>query len=162
MDLICRIKRWLAQRARRRHVNLVHQRLIDLQLKLAEAKELGASYRAQVEVWTGFTSGHHTSHDRDRLATAKSHLYQYEARVQYLTAALASHTAAMYRDGLLSPQFKPGGMSKERWRSLVSSDGNLTPEELKQGWHFCPEWDGLLIHPDMPESRACTCCRKTP
>lgn len=163
MNLICHLKRWLARRARQRHASLSHRRLIDIQLKLAEAEELSAGYRAQVEVWTQCVAGHHTSHERDKLASAKSHLYQYEARVQYLTDTLASHTAAMYRDGLLDPQFEPGGMSKERWRSLMSDTGTeLTPEELRRGWHFCPEWDGLLIHPDMPESKACTCHRMMP
>ena len=33
----------------------------------------------------------------------------------------------------------------------------LTSEELLQGYHFCPDWDGLLIGVDMPEIQGCTC-----
>jgi len=49
-------------------------------------------------------------------------------------------------------------MSFERYYFLMSSlNAQLTKEEIKQGWHFCIEWDGLLIHPDMPEFDACSC-----
>jgi len=34
---------------------------------------------------------------------------------------------------------------------------DLTPEEVKAGWHFCPEWDYLVITPDSPEFDACIC-----
>ena len=33
----------------------------------------------------------------------------------------------------------------------------VTPEEFAEKWHFCYEWDGLLIGPGMPEMECCTC-----
>lgn len=33
----------------------------------------------------------------------------------------------------------------------------LTPEEIAAKWHFCPDWDGLLINPTMGEFECCTC-----
>jgi len=30
-------------------------------------------------------------------------------------------------------------------------------EEMAEGWHFCPEWDYLLIGGDMEELKCCTC-----
>lgn len=32
----------------------------------------------------------------------------------------------------------------------------LTEEEQKE-WHFCWDWDGLLIHKSAPEFAACVC-----
>jgi hypothetical protein len=32
----------------------------------------------------------------------------------------------------------------------------LTPEERRE-WHFCWDWDGLLIHRDDPEFECCVC-----
>lgn len=34
---------------------------------------------------------------------------------------------------------------------------NLTQEEFLQGYHFCPDWDFLLVGPEDPEAQACTC-----
>ena len=31
-----------------------------------------------------------------------------------------------------------------------------TPQEVAEGWHFCPEWDGLLVGPGMIEDET-TC-----
>jgi hypothetical protein len=33
----------------------------------------------------------------------------------------------------------------------------LTAAELKNGWHWCDEWDGLLIHIDDAEFKQCKC-----
>ena len=33
----------------------------------------------------------------------------------------------------------------------------LTQEEIADGWHRCPDWDFMLVHPKMPESDACLC-----
>ena len=33
----------------------------------------------------------------------------------------------------------------------------LTEEEQRE-WHFCWDWDGLLIHKDDDEFEACVCC----
>lgn len=49
-------------------------------------------------------------------------------------------------------------MTPERRRQLDDDfDLKLTQEELDQGYHFCCEWDGLLIHKDDPESECCLC-----
>jgi len=34
---------------------------------------------------------------------------------------------------------------------------DLTPAEQAEGWHFCREWDGLLVGPGMEELEPCTC-----
>jgi NTP pyrophosphatase (non-canonical NTP hydrolase) len=52
------------------------------------------------------------------------------------------------------------GMSAERWKALTFGDEDkLTPEELAEGWHWCCEFDGLLIHPRSPEMEFCKCFR---
>lgn len=33
----------------------------------------------------------------------------------------------------------------------------LTAEEQEDGWHFCTEWDDLLVGPTMMEANYCTC-----
>ena len=53
-------------------------------------------------------------------------------------------------------------MTKERWLELMQpfaeNDGiNLTQEEIEAGYHWCEEWDGLLIHVDDDEFDCCTC-----
>ena len=53
-------------------------------------------------------------------------------------------------------------MDKGRWEFLMSpeteqSDAVLTNEELLEHWHWCPEWDYLLIGPGMDEMDACIC-----
>ena len=54
------------------------------------------------------------------------------------------------------------GMSQERWDYLMKPfDGDesvmLTAQELADGWHWCDEWDGLLIHVDDREFEHCKC-----
>lgn len=50
-------------------------------------------------------------------------------------------------------------MEHERWVRLMESQTlELTPDEIAIGWHFCGDWDGLLVGPDMPmEQDCCTC-----
>jgi len=49
-------------------------------------------------------------------------------------------------------------MPLSRWVELNDSEGNrLTSEEIDAGWHFCPDWDGLLIGPGMREMELCLC-----
>jgi hypothetical protein len=53
-------------------------------------------------------------------------------------------------------------MTRERWMELMKPfEGNedmmLTAEELAEGWHWCEEWDGLLIHVDDDEFDCCSC-----
>lgn len=49
-------------------------------------------------------------------------------------------------------------MSGNRWLDLMHDDEpRLTSNELAEGWHFCPEWDDLLIGPGMGETESCLC-----
>lgn len=46
-------------------------------------------------------------------------------------------------------------MLLKRYFELESSSTlELTEEE---GWHFCPDWDYMLVGPDLPEIEGCTC-----
>lgn len=53
------------------------------------------------------------------------------------------------------------GMTQERYGQLMLNDDlPLTEEEIKLGWHFCWEWDGLLIGPGTEEFEYFFCkCR---
>lgn len=48
-------------------------------------------------------------------------------------------------------------MKDDRYNFLMHSDDSLTEKEISDGWHFCSDWDGLLINDDWPESEACSC-----
>lgn len=49
-------------------------------------------------------------------------------------------------------------MQKSRWYQLMNNDElPLSQEELDEGWHWCPEWDDLLVGPEMGEWDACQC-----
>lgn len=49
-------------------------------------------------------------------------------------------------------------MTDERWTELMSDQSlKLTEEEIAEGWHFCWDWDGLLIHKDSMEAKVCHC-----
>lgn len=53
-------------------------------------------------------------------------------------------------------------MTAQRWKDLMWSDDlKLTEPELAEGWHWCPEFDGLLVGPGMGALRACPCHPKT-
>lgn len=50
------------------------------------------------------------------------------------------------------------GMPYNRYQELQWAENvRLTEEEMKAGWHWCYEWDDMLIHPNMPEYAHCTC-----
>lgn len=48
-------------------------------------------------------------------------------------------------------------MTLERWLEVEDGDSPLTAEERAEGWHWCYDWDGLLIGPGMQEMESCTC-----
>lgn len=49
-------------------------------------------------------------------------------------------------------------MTPERKRELEADESlQLTSEEVAEGYHFCMDWDGMLIHKDDPEAECCTC-----
>ena len=52
------------------------------------------------------------------------------------------------------------GMSEKRYIELMGNkDIILTLDEVEDGWHFCKEWDFLLIHPLDPEYEVCICLK---
>jgi len=51
-------------------------------------------------------------------------------------------------------------MTPERRRELEADYSlRLTPEEVEQGYRFCCEFDGLLIHKDDFEAEYCDCLK---
>ena len=49
-------------------------------------------------------------------------------------------------------------MKDERYKQLEkAAKVKLTEEEKQDGWHFCREWDGMLIHSSWPEYESCIC-----
>ncbi len=49
-------------------------------------------------------------------------------------------------------------MTDKRYIEIEKSHTiSLTPEEIKEGWHFCYDWDGMLNGPEMFEYESCTC-----
>ncbi len=60
-------------------------------------------------------------------------------------------------------EFIKHGMTQARFDFLMQPFDDedfivmLTAEELKNGWHWCDEWDGLLIHTDDIEFQHCKC-----
>lgn len=48
-------------------------------------------------------------------------------------------------------------MNAQRLYELEKQGACLTEQEIIEGWHFCPDWDYLLIGPMTPEMEACTC-----
>lgn len=41
---------------------------------------------------------------------------------------------------------------------MADDDEKLSDAEIAAGWHFCYDWDGLLVGPGMEELKACCCC----
>lgn len=57
----------------------------------------------------------------------------------------------------------PADMTNERYRELnADQTTTLTPDEFDLGWHFCYDWDGLLVnaYDDEGEGSCCTCYRR--
>lgn len=46
---------------------------------------------------------------------------------------------------------------EREWEAENNPNFVLTKEEISQGWHFCPDWDEMLIGPDSCEMEDCTC-----
>ena len=50
------------------------------------------------------------------------------------------------------------GVGRDRWDVLMMDSSRALAESgLALGWHWCLEWDGLLVGPNMDELRCCTC-----
>lgn len=55
-------------------------------------------------------------------------------------------------------KFEGTGMSKERWEFLERNiASHITQDDIDNGWHFCEDWDCMLIHKSWPEMESCTC-----
>lgn len=48
-------------------------------------------------------------------------------------------------------------MSPERYSELEEGESELTSEEIAAGWHFCLEWDFMLINACDPDGEKCDC-----
>ncbi len=49
-------------------------------------------------------------------------------------------------------------MNHLRYAELMGTvNAALTEAERREGYHFCPSWDFLLITPKSPEAECCTC-----
>ena len=48
-------------------------------------------------------------------------------------------------------------MNRERYIELDNSGKGLTDEEYNQGWHWCGEWDDMLVGPGSLEALVCSC-----
>ena len=51
-------------------------------------------------------------------------------------------------------------MDDQRWQFLSDATGPcvfLRPEEMEAGWHWCHDWDGMLVGPEMAAQDGCTC-----
>ncbi len=52
-------------------------------------------------------------------------------------------------------------MNNERWKELSeSSTLPLLPSEIELGWHWCHEFEGLLVGPGSHELHCCHCWNK--
>jgi hypothetical protein len=48
-------------------------------------------------------------------------------------------------------------MTKERYFFAMRGQLMLTDEEASEGWHYCADFDGLLVGPGMGELHSCAC-----
>lgn len=49
-------------------------------------------------------------------------------------------------------------MTEERYLELtLNMNASLTNDEIQNGWHFCPNWDYMLVGATTPEWECCTC-----
>lgn len=53
-------------------------------------------------------------------------------------------------------------MTHERHKELMNDpESSLTDDEIEEGYVFCCNWDGALIHKDDIEAAACVCLLET-
>ncbi len=50
-------------------------------------------------------------------------------------------------------------MTDERYMDLDKTGMGLTTEEQKEGWHWCYDWDLMLVGPGMQAMEFCLCER---
>lgn len=42
-------------------------------------------------------------------------------------------------------------MDRERWMDIEYNDSKRTADEIAEGWHFCGNWNEMLLGPGMHE-----------
>lgn len=47
-------------------------------------------------------------------------------------------------------------MTQDEYQHYNGTGTHLTREHLEQGWHYCNEWDGLLLQEDG-SNEPCSC-----
>lgn len=87
--------------------------------------------------------------------------YETGARTPSISNLIKLAEAFEYTtDYLLGLDYYDGypDMGATRWERLERGvDSGLTKEDIKSGWHFCCDWDGMLIHETWTESICCRC-----
>jgi|GEM_PF-6976363 hypothetical protein len=59
----------------------------------------------------------------------------------------------------MSDQYNTNGMDLCRWKEVMNDESKrLTNEEISKGWHFCYEFDGLLVGPAEGDGGEWACC----
>lgn len=60
---------------------------------------------------------------------------------------------------MMTDEFKSQtGMSTGRYAELMNEQSaRINADERLAGWHFCRDFDGLLVGPGMPELESCRC-----
>jgi len=48
-------------------------------------------------------------------------------------------------------------MNNSRYKEIEIEGKQLLPSELRQGWHYCENWNDMLVGPSMPEWESCYC-----
>lgn len=51
-------------------------------------------------------------------------------------------------------------MDKIAYYGIMAGDCPIGQRDIEQGWHFCWEYDGLLVGPGCPELMECECLPK--
>ena len=61
--------------------------------------------------------------------------------------------------GHRGPHTAVGALMDIRRREAINASNTLklTRQEIIDGYHFCPDWDYLLVGPNDPEVSRCTC-----
>ncbi len=58
----------------------------------------------------------------------------------------------------MSDEVRLTGMNQTRYDEIQSDiKAELSESEINAGWHFCPDWDFMLIHKDWREYEGCCC-----
>jgi len=48
-------------------------------------------------------------------------------------------------------------MTMNRYNDLFMSGKEITNEELSRGWHYCPDWDMMIVRKGYHEGELCLC-----